>query len=242
MGVDGTMTDMASADDGVPVERLLGVGTAGLSGALRKRGYHEVFVDGVRPLAEGMSFAGRARTLRLVPFRPDLFTERGGGFNPQKQIFDGILPGQVLVIEARGLPETGTFGDILALRAHARGAAAIVTDGSVRDAAVVAAIGLPVFAQGPHPSVLGRRHVAWDVDLVVTCGGSAVVPGDVIVGDHDGVLVIPAALVAEVLDDAERQELEDSWIAQRVVEGNPIEGLFPMNASWRARYEADHSP
>lgn len=220
-------------------ERLLAVGTAGLSGALRKRGYHEVFVDGVGPLGVGMRFAGPARTLRLVPFRPDLFAERGGGFNPQKQLFDGIGAGEVLVIEARGRADAATFGDILALRAHARGAAGIVTDGGVRDAETVAGIGLPVFAQGPHPSVLGRRHVAWDTDLVITCGGAAVVPGDLMVGDGDGVLVIPAALVDEVLVEAEAQETEDAWVAARVAEGNPINELFPPNAEWRAKYEAD---
>jgi 5-oxopent-3-ene-1,2,5-tricarboxylate decarboxylase / 2-hydroxyhepta-2,4-diene-1,7-dioate isomerase len=233
------MTDAPSADAATITARLTAVGTAGLSSALRKRGYLDVFVDGVRPLAAGMRFAGPARTLRLVPFRPDLFMERGGGFNPQKQAFDGIGEGEVLVIEARGLPETGTLGDILALRAHARGAAAVVTDGGVRDAVAVAAIGLPVFTQGPHPSVLGRRHVPWETDVVVACGGAAVVPGDVLVGDDDGLIVIPAALVGEVLVDAERQEAEDAWIAARVAEGAPVDGLFPMNVAWRARFEAD---
>jgi 5-oxopent-3-ene-1,2,5-tricarboxylate decarboxylase / 2-hydroxyhepta-2,4-diene-1,7-dioate isomerase len=224
--------------DGSIPDRLLAVGTAGLSGALRKRGYHEVFVEGVRGLADGARFAGPARTLRLVPFRPDLFDERGNGYNPQKQVFDDLQVGEVLVIEARGRADTGTFGDILALRARVRGAAGVVTDGGVRDADVVAGV-LPVFAQGPHPSVLGRRHVPWDTDLVVTCGGASIVPGDTIVGDSDGVLVIPAALVTDVLEDAERQEKEDAWIAARIAEGNPIEGLFPLSADWRARYEAE---
>jgi 5-oxopent-3-ene-1,2,5-tricarboxylate decarboxylase/2-hydroxyhepta-2,4-diene-1,7-dioate isomerase len=221
--------------------RLGAVGTAGLSTALRKRGYHDVFIDGVRPLRAGMHFAGPARTLRLVPFRPDLFSERGGGFNPQKQIFDTVEAGEVIVIEARGLPETGTLGDILALRAHVRGAAAVVTDGGVRDANTMASLGLPIFAKGPHPSVLGRRHVPWEIDVVIGCGGAAVVPGDMLIGDDDGVLVVPAALVADVIADAERQEREDQWIALRVAEGNAVQGLFPMNDAWRARYEQDSS-
>jgi 5-oxopent-3-ene-1,2,5-tricarboxylate decarboxylase/2-hydroxyhepta-2,4-diene-1,7-dioate isomerase len=227
------------AEDDLPLTgRLSAVGTAGLSTALRKRGYHDVFVDGVLPLVPGMRTAGRARTLRLVSFRPDLFAERGGGFNAQKQAFDSVLPGEVLVIEARGIRETGTLGDILALRAHARGAAGVVSDGGVRDATAVAAIGLPVFSQGPHPSVLGRRHVPWETDVVVTCGGAAVVPGDYIVGDDDGVIVVPAALAAEVLAEAEGQEREDAWVAARVAEGNAVKSLFPMNATWRAAYDA----
>ena len=223
------------------VDRLAAVGTAGLSSALRKRGYHDVFIDGVRPLVPGMRFAGPARTLRLVPFRPDLFAERGGGFNPQKQAFDTVGVGEVIVIEARGLPEPGTLGDILALRAEARGAAAVVTDGGVRDAIAVGSVGLAVFAKGPHPSVLGRRHVPWETNVVIACGGAAVVPGDLLIGADDGVLVVPAALVDDVLVDAERQEREDQWVAARVAEGNAVEGLFPMNDSWRKRYEEESS-
>jgi 5-oxopent-3-ene-1,2,5-tricarboxylate decarboxylase/2-hydroxyhepta-2,4-diene-1,7-dioate isomerase len=217
-------------------DRLSAVGTPGLSTALRKRGYHDVFIDGVRPLAPGMRLAGPARTLRFVPFRPDLFAERGGGFNPQKQAFDSVGPGEVLVIEARGLPEAGTLGDILAHRARHRGAAGVVSDGGVRDSQAVAATGLPVFAHGPHPSVLGRRHVPWETDVVIACGGAAVIPGDFVVGDADGVVVVPAAFVDEVLTEAERDESRDAWIAARVAEGEPIDGLFPMNDAWLARY------
>jgi regulator of RNase E activity RraA len=220
-------------------DRLTAIGTAALSTALRKRGYQDVFIDGVIPLTPGAKFAGPARTIRFVPFRPDLFEQRGGGFNPQKQAFDSINEGEVLVIEARGLSEAGTFGDILAARAQSRRAAALVTDGAVRDVLAVATMGIPVFSRGGHPSVLGRRHVPWETDVVVSCGGAAVVPGDYVVGDDDGAVVLPAALVHEVLDEAERQEREDSWIASRVAEGNGLDGLFPMNASWRTRFESE---
>ena len=219
--------------------RLRAVGTASLSTALRSRGYHDVVVEGVHGLTPGTRLAGRARTLRLVPFRPDLFASHGGGFNAQKRAYDSLEPGEVLVVEARGITETGTLGDVLALRARVRGAAGIVTDGGVRDAAVLADMDLPVFCAGRHPVVLGRRHVPWETDVVIACGGAAVVPGDVVVGDDDGVLVIPVALLTEVLADAERQEREDGWIARRVAEGQAVRGLFPMDAQWRARYEQD---
>jgi regulator of RNase E activity RraA len=219
--------------------RLRAAGTPGLSTALRKRGYHDVFIEGVRPLGPGMRLAGPARTLRFVPFRPDLFAQRGGGFNPQKQAFDTVGPGEVLVIEARGRAEAGTLGDILALRARHRGAAGVVTDGGVRDSEAVTASGLAVFAQGPHPSVLGRRHVPWETGVVIACGGAAVAPGDYVVGDADGVLVVPAALVEEVLADAEQEEERDAWIASRVAEGESLDGLFPMDDRWLARYDAE---
>jgi 5-oxopent-3-ene-1,2,5-tricarboxylate decarboxylase/2-hydroxyhepta-2,4-diene-1,7-dioate isomerase len=217
-------------------EKLLRVPVAGLSAQLRKRGLNNVTIDGVRPLLPRAKLVGVATTLRFVPAREDLFATHGGGHNAQKRAFDSVDAGEVIVIEARGEAGSGTLGDILALRAHARGAAGVVTDGGVRDHDAVAAIGLPVYARGAHPAVLGRRHVPWDVDVTIACGGTTVQPGDVLVGDADGVVVIPPALAAEIADAALAQEDEDAWIAEQVAAGHPVEGLFPMNARWRARY------
>lgn len=219
-------------------EKLLDAPTAGLSSQLRKRGLHSCFIDGVAANLPGAKIVGTAKTLRFVPAREDLFASHGGGYNAQKRAFDAVAEGEVIVIEARGDAGTGTLGDILALRAKTRGAAGVVTDGGVRDYDAVAEIGLPVFSKGAHPSVLGRKHVPWEIDVTIACGGAAVQPGDVIVGDGDGVIVIPASLAEEVADAALAQEAEDAWIAERVAAGNPVDGLFPMNAQWRARYEA----
>jgi 5-oxopent-3-ene-1,2,5-tricarboxylate decarboxylase / 2-hydroxyhepta-2,4-diene-1,7-dioate isomerase len=219
-----------------------GVAVATLSAVLRKRGYHDVFIEGVRAGREGTRIVGRARTLRFIPFRPDLFKQRGGGFNAQKRAFDSVEPGEVLVVEARGERGTGTVGDVLALRAQVRGAAGIVTDGGVRDFEVVNGFDIPVFSQGPHPSVLGRRHVPWETDVTIACGGAAVQPGDVIVGDGDGVIVIPPVLVEEVVAEAVVQEAEDAWVAEQVAAGASVDGLFPMNAEWRAKYERAQGP
>ncbi|WP_136587089.1 fumarylacetoacetate hydrolase family protein [Microbacterium hydrothermale] len=219
--------------------KLERVPVAALSGQLRKRGLNDVTIDGVHALTPGSRFVGTARTLRFVPHREDLFAARGGGQNAQKRAFDAVGAGEVIVIEARGETGSGTLGDILAIRAHARGAAAIVTDGGVRDAAAVAAVGIPVFTAGPHPAVLGRRHVPWETDVAVGCGGTTVEPGDILVGDGDGVIVVPPAIAEEVVDAALAQEEEDAWIAAQVASGHPIEGLFPMNAEWRARFESE---
>ncbi len=221
---------------------LLGsVGVATLSVQLRKRGYTDVFLEGVHPNRAGARVVGRARTLRFIPFRPDLFARKGGGYNAQKVAFDTVGPGEVLVIDARGERGTGTVGDVLALRAQVRGAAGIVTDGGTRDFDVVAALDIPTFSQGPHPSVLGRRHVPWEVDVAISCGGAAVEPGDVIVGDGDGVIVIPPAVAWEVAREAAAQEAEDAWVAEQVAGGASVDGLFPMNADWRAKYEAERA-
>ncbi|KGJ72159.1 hypothetical protein GY21_17275 [Cryobacterium roopkundense] len=216
--------------------RINSVGTATLSAQLRKRGFNAMSIDGLRPMHADKRMVGRARTLRFIPAREDLFTSHGGGYNAQKRAFDGLNPGDVLVIEARGETGTGTVGDILALRAQVRGAAGIVTDGGVRDSAAVAALGLPTYHAGAHPAVLGRCHVPWDVDLTITCGGAAVQPGDVVIGDADGVLVIPPHLVESVVTDAIEQEREETFIAERVAAGDGVDGLYPMNAEWKARY------
>ena len=220
-------------------EQLSGVAVATVSAALRKRGYVDIFIDGVHPNHDDDRILGTAKTLRFIPFRPDLFQSHGGGFNAQKRAFDTVNPGEILVVEARGVRDTGTVGDVLALRAQVRGAAGIVTDGGVRDFAAVQEFDIPVFSQGAHPSVLGRRHVPWETDVTIGCGGAAVQPGDIIFGDRDGVIVIPPHLLAEVAAEAAAQERADAWIAEQVAQGAPVDGLFPMNAAWRAKYEAE---
>lgn len=211
---------------------------AGLSQQLRKRGLNNVTIDGVHPLHPGAKLVGLGRTLRFVPNREDLFDAQGGGYNAQKRAFDAVGEGEVIVIEARGESGSGTLGDILAIRAHARGAAGIVTDGGVRDVDAVSAVGIPVYTAGAHPAVLGRRHVPWDADVTIACGGTTVQPGDILVGDADGVIVIPPALAAEVVDAALEQEIEDGWIAERVAEGHAVDGLFPLAGEWKDRYRA----
>lgn len=236
-----SVPERAKRDEGLSPEiraKLLDAPTAGLSAQLRKRGHHACFIDGVSANIAGAKIVGTAKTLRFVPFREDLFASHGGGYNAQKRAFDAVNEGEIIVIEARGDASTGTLGDILALRARTRGAAGVVTDGGVRDFDAVVEIGLPVFSQGAHPSVLGRKHVPWEVDVTIACGGTAVQPGDIIVGDGDGVIVIPPALVEEVVEAALAQEAEDAWIAEQVSAGHPVDGLFPMNAEWRARYES----
>jgi regulator of RNase E activity RraA len=215
------------------------VGTATLSAQLRKRGLDNVTIDGVHPTHPGERMIGRARTLRFIPNREDLFESHGGGYNAQKRAFDALGPGDVLVIEARGEAGTGTVGDILALRAQVRGAAGIVTDGGIRDLAAVTALAIPAYSQGGHPAVLGRRHVPWDTDLTIACGGTAVQPGDVIVGDDDGVLVIPPRYVEEVVDAAIAQEREETYIAEHVAAGESVDGLYPMNAAWKKRFDEE---
>lgn len=219
-------------------DRLRRAPVAGLSQQLRKRGLNNTTIDGVTPMHPERKLVGVARTLRFVPNREDLFASHGGGYNAQKRTFDAVQEGEVIVIEARGEAGSGTLGDVLAIRAHAQHAAGIITDGGVRDYDAVAAVGIPVYSHGAHPAVLGRRHVPWDSDVTIACGGTTVQPGDIVVADRDGVIVIPPALAEEVVDAALAQEDEDAWIAAQVAAGAKVDGLFPMNAEWRERYDA----
>jgi 2-keto-4-pentenoate hydratase/2-oxohepta-3-ene-1,7-dioic acid hydratase in catechol pathway/regulator of RNase E activity RraA len=217
-------------------DKLSSVATATLSSLMRKRGFNNVSIDGLTPTHPGVKVVGRARTLRYIPNREDLFQQLGGGYNAQKQLFDQLREGDIVVIEARGESGSGTFGDVLALRARHLGAAAIVTDGGVRDLAEVTKIGVPSFHSGGHPAVLGRKHVPFEYDTTVACGGASVQPGDIIVGDTDGLLVIPPAIAHELADEAIEQEREEEFIALMVDQGGRVEELFPMNAHWKERY------
>lgn len=218
-------------------ERFAAVAVATLSVQLRRRGFDDVSMDGVRPLVPGRPIVGRARTLRYVPHRKDLFAAHGGGYNAQKTAINTVNPGEVLVMEARGVHDAGTLGDILALRAKVRGAVGIITDGAVRDAQPVADVGLPVYSSATHPAVLGRRHVPWEGDVTISCGGATVQVGDVIVADDDGALAIPAHLALEVLESAEAQEVEEEFITEQVAAGESVDGLYPIGAAWRPVYE-----
>ncbi|MGO4238058.1 fumarylacetoacetate hydrolase family protein [Pseudarthrobacter sp. YAF2] len=217
--------------------KLESVATATLSSQMRKRGLNNVSIDGLQGTRPDRRVVGLARTLRYVPNREDLFKTHGGGFNAQKKAIDSVNEGEILVMEARCEKGTGTVGDILALRAQVRGAAAIITDGGVRDYTAVAGLDMPTWFANTHPAVLGRRHIPWDTDITIACGGATVQPGDIIVADSDGILVIPPAIAEELVDDCITQEQEETFIFEMVKQGNSVDGLYPMNKEWQTRYE-----
>jgi 2-keto-4-pentenoate hydratase/2-oxohepta-3-ene-1,7-dioic acid hydratase in catechol pathway/regulator of RNase E activity RraA len=220
------------------------VSTATLSAQLRKRGFNSLTLDGLHTTKPSQKIAGFARTLRYVPFREDLFAQYGGtvgsgGLNAQKRAVEQIRPGEILVIEARGDLTAGTVGDILALRAQVRGARGIVTDGAIRDSETLrTSLDIPVYYGATHPAVLGRRHVPWEVNTTIACAGVTVTPGDIIVGDGDGVLVIPVHLAMEVARDAAEQELQEEFAAEMVAKGESVAGLYPLGKRWQVAYEA----
>jgi len=213
------------------------VSTATLASLLRKRGLNGLTLDGLRSTRPGVRMAGYARTVRYLPLREDLLA-MSAGMNAQKRAIEEIRPGEVLVIEARGDTTAGTIGDILGLRAQVRGAAGIVTDGAIRDSAALARLEIPTYHAAVHPAVLGRRHVPWESGVAVACAGVTIRPGDIVVGDADGVVVLPPAIAAEVLADAREQERQEEFITTWVARGEPIDGLYPLGDARRADYQA----
>ena len=218
---------------------LTQVATATLASQLRKRGLNSCTLDGLRTTHPTQRMAGYARTVRYLPLREDLFATQAtaSGMNAQKRAIDAIRPHEVLVIEARGDTTAGTVGDILALRAQVNGAEGIVTDGAIRDSQALANLGIPTYHAAVHPAVLGRRHVPWETNVTIACAGVTVQPGDILVGDADGVVVIPPGIAAGVLADATEQERQEAFITARVAAGETIEGLYPLTDRTWPGYE-----
>lgn len=219
---------------------LQSVTTATITTILLKKGLRNVWMRGARPLQPHQPrLVGRAFTLRFVPAREDLATpESWGSPKSTRAAIENMPDGCVAVVDAMGITDAGIFGDILCARMKKRGVTALVTDGVVRDVGGVLATELPVWCQGAAapPSVAGLTFVNWQEP--VGCGGVAVIPGDVVVMDADGVVLIPAALLDDVLAAAPEQERMEAWIMEEVEKGTSLPGLYPMNAETKARYEA----
>ena len=222
-----------------PLDVLRAVTTATLTTILLKKGLRNVWIRGAMPLGGQARVAGPAFTLRFVPAREDLATPASWASPVSTRAAIEAMPeGAVCVIDAMGVTDAGVFGDILCARMARRQVAALVTDGMVRDLAGVLDTGLPVWARGAAapPSVAGLTFVGWQE--TIGCGGVAVVPGDTVVADADGCVVIPQALLAEVVAEAVEQERMEGWILAEVARGEKLPGLYPMNDATRARYDA----
>lgn len=221
-------------------EHLAEASTATLTTQLLHRGFRTRFIAGVHPVRPGSRMVGYARTLRYIPMREDLDTLEllGDPTNPQRKLIDGFGPGQVLVIDAMRQPSAGSLGSILALRLQTLEAAGIVTDGAYRDTPAIRELAIPAYAAGEHANANITAYHPADMDLPVGCGGVMVVPGDAIVGDDEGVVVIPSHLVEDIARDAYEQELREEFIAERVGAGSPLAGTYPMGDDTRAAYHA----
>jgi len=221
------------------IRTLSNVTTATLTTVLLKKGLRHVWLKGTMPIkSDQPRRVGRAFTLRFVPAREDLATpESWSSPISTRAAIEAMPAGCIAVVDAMGVTDAGIFGDILCTRMCKRGVAGLVTDGVVRDLAGVLASGFPVWCAGTAapPSVAALTFVSWQEPIA--CGGVAVFPNDVIVVDSDGAVLIPAALLEEVVTLAVEQERLEAWIMNEVEKGAALPGLYPPNAATKARYE-----
>lgn len=222
--------------------KLMTVSTATLATTLFKRGFRNQVIQGVRPVGNpSNNMVGPAFTLRYIPAREDLndidvFRDPA---HPQRAGIEACPPGAVMVIDSRQNPRAASAGAILATRMMMRGCAGIVTDGGFRDSPDIATLEMPAYHNHPSPPTNLTLHQAVDLDVPIGCGDAPVWPGDVIVGDGDGVIVLPAHLASELADEATEMTAFEDFVMEEVLAGRPIIGLYPAtNDQTLADFEA----
>ncbi len=229
-------------------DKLARVSTATICTALFKRGLRNQFIQDVRPVnpqrdPKAPNMVGEAFTLRTIPAREDLnpitvFQDRA---HPQRKAVETCPPGAVLVIDSRKNPRAASAGSILVTRLMKRGVAGVVTDGGFRDSPEIAQLAIPAYHNRPSAPTNLTLHQPLDIDVPIGCGDVAVWPGDVIVGDAEGVVVIPAAMADEVAAEATEMTAFEDFVTEKVKEGRSIIGLYPPTdagsreefAAWR---------
>lgn len=223
--------------------RLRKIPTGTIATVLRQKGVHRVWMDGPRPLlANQERVAGPALTVRFVPAREDITTSASLSSPDSFRAFiDEEHPGCVVVASVAGVRNAGVVGDILATRLAKGGVVGLITDGFIRDRSAVVDTGLSIWAEGSTapPSVAGLHYCG--TGDIVSCGGVTVVPGDFIVADGDGAVVVPAAMASEVASEAEAKEHFESWVFGKVKAGECLVGLYPPSPETKKRYEAERS-
>ncbi|HEY5429942.1 MAG TPA: fumarylacetoacetate hydrolase family protein [Solirubrobacteraceae bacterium] len=219
------------------IAALKQVSTATLTVQLTRRGIQTTFLTGLRVGRPDLRMVGYAHTLRYVAIRADVREALKGAEDAQKRAVESVSPDDVLIMEARGETGAGTIGDILVARTLARGGAGVVTDGGVRDTPGVAELAIPIYYKAANASSLWNAHIPLDVNVPITCAGVLVMPGDVVVGDAEGVVILPAKLAEEIAHDALEVEDREAFALERVKAGESFRGLYPLGTDRQAEYE-----
>jgi regulator of RNase E activity RraA len=212
-------------------DKLKGVSTATLASALYKRGLRNQMVQDVRPLSapKGGSMVGEAYTLRYMPAREDLnpMTVFRDHSHPQRRAVEECPPGAILVMDSRKDARAASAGGILVTRLMVRGVAGVVTDGGFRDSGEIAQLDIPSYHHRPSAPTNITLHQAIDINVPIGCGDAPVFPGDIVVGDADGVIIIPAGIVEEITADAVEMTAYEDFVTERVRAGQKTFGLYP---------------
>lgn len=227
--------------DRTVTERLQRASTASLATLLFKRGLRNQFIQGVFRLGAGRGrMVGPAYTLRYIPAREDLDVVEAfrDPDHPQRVAVETVPEGHVLVMDCRRDASAASAGSILAARLEVRGCAGLVTDGGLRDSDDIAALDMPSFCGSRSAPTNLTRHHAVDLQVPIGCGGVAVYPGDILVGDGDGVMVIPQEIVEEISLEAAEMERFEAFVMTEIRSGRPVIGTYPPDAETVARYQA----
>lgn len=214
-------------------EQLKKTSTPTIATLLFKFGFKNQFIQDVQPLAKGKpTMVGEAFTLRYIPAREDLnpITVFRDAKHPQRVAVEQCPEGSVLVMDSRKSARAASAGSILVSRLMVRGAAGVVTDGGFRDSSIIADLPFPSFHKKPSAPTNLTLNQALDINVPIGCGDVAVFPGDVIVGDDDGVMVIPANVADKVAEEASKMELYEEFVTEKVLEGRPVIGLYPLTS------------
>lgn len=214
--------------------------TASLATLLYKRGLRNQYIQGVSRLnSQAQRMVGPVYTLRYIPAREDLnpLSVFQDTYHPQRVAVESIPADHVLVMDCRQDASAASAGSILATRLEVRGCAGVVTDGGLRDAQEIGNLSMPSFCAKPSAPTNLSKHQALDINVPIGCGGVAVFPNDIAVGDGDGVIIVPAEIADEIAEEAEGMEHFENWVIEEVKAGVPVIGLYPMNEETRARYE-----
>ncbi len=209
---------------------LLKVGVAVLTNGLLKRGLRNQFLHGIVPVAASMpAMAGPAFTLRFIPAREDIDTLEAlrRPDNVQRRALEACPPGGVLVIDSCNSARSASAGDLMIGRLKVRGCAGIVTDGGFRDLAGVIKVGLPAYQRQASPPATPIGLHSTDLEVPIGCAGVAIYPGDIIVGDSDGVVALPAGIAEELATEALETATYDEFAEQRIAAGRSIMDIFP---------------
>ena len=222
-------------------EKLRKVSTSTIATQLYKRGFRQPQLLGVKPLSEvADGFVGEAFTMRFIPMREDVdgLDPYRSGNTLQWDAFEALQPGQVLVVDSYRTATAASGGDMLMTRAWKRGAAAVVTDGGLRDGHVLAQMPFPTYASQVTITTRAAQHHVADLNVPIGCAGVAVYPGDVLIGDRDGVLVIPRHLAAEIAEQGYEQEQLEAFVSTKIHAGEPLWGNYPPGDELKAEYKA----
>lgn len=221
------------------LDLLLTASTPSIATILHKRGLRNQYVQGARLLGSSLKrMVGPAFTLRYIPAREDIDVVEAfrDPQHPQRLAVETVPEGHVLVMDCRQDASAASAGSILLTRLQFRGCAGVVSDAGVRDVETIAALDMPCFCTGPCAPTNLSKHHATDINVPIGCGGAPVYPGDIVVGDLDGVIVIPSAIAGEVAAEVGPMEEFEAFALAEVAAGRPVIGTYPPDDATRARY------